>query len=656
MLRKAFSFLLALLFCLPLLASCRGEEKKHVLTLADGGATDYRIVIPADSSRTVERTAEEFARYLKRITRAEFAIVTDSEKPSGREFILGDTCRDEGEAVDREALGEDGFLIRQSGDNILILSGGERGLLYGVYAFLEEYLGVRYWAADMEKIPHAETLVLDSFPDNRQVPFFEIRHNSNAGYDEKSMQWREKLRLNQELNETLEGWNFTDVGVHSLCPLMGWSRSQGYRKQPCLTSEENYQLMLKNALASVKRSPGAEILSISQNDAPLGQFGNCTCDACLAEIEAYGYSGYMLNFVNRMARDVSKEYPDMLFHTFAYYDTIEPPKGGVVPDDNVLVQFCNAGSCMMHSYTAEDPESTSLYPANTVKWLSYLKQWCAIHDHVTIWDYNTNFGSTQTSIPNLTRLWELFQTYRECGVYGIFIQGMSNTGEFDNLRAYLSAKLLWNPAMTYEEYRALISEYLTGYYGAGAEHILTYIDRYSELADGAHPSMYYDAYRILPAKTVTDAEGKTVYDSTVVDELRSYWEAALEAAQTVREKKNVRRSMLPVYHLEVSQRLSVRTKTGEDLTRVRELNELIYETMTEFGIVSYKEGFRLPDEPNLSNSILYWNTPDSEGIFDAQSLKAWQDAHPDTPEAEDGGVIDVTQGQDAAEQAAQQKK
>ena len=61
------------------------------------------------------------------------------------------------------------------------------------------------------------------------------------------------------------------------------------------------------------------------------------------------------------------------------------------------------------------------------------------------------------------------------GVRGLFEQGCYTTrgGEFDELRAWVLAKLLWNPA---DDDRALIREFVDGYYGPAAPWIAEYLN------------------------------------------------------------------------------------------------------------------------------------------------------------------------------------
>ena len=80
---------------------------------------------------------------------------------------------------------------------------------------------------------------------------------------------------------------------------------------------------MKVALEKIRQNPAAGMISISQND----WRGNCQCAKCKAIEEEEGSpSGLLLRFVNAVAADIAKEYPDFLMETLAYQYTRKAPK------------------------------------------------------------------------------------------------------------------------------------------------------------------------------------------------------------------------------------------------------------------------------------------------------------------------------------------
>ena len=71
--------------CLPIYIASAGT-----LTLADKGASAYRIIVSTNAIPSERYAAEELQRYLQKITNAKFPIVTDAESVQSREILLGE--------------------------------------------------------------------------------------------------------------------------------------------------------------------------------------------------------------------------------------------------------------------------------------------------------------------------------------------------------------------------------------------------------------------------------------------------------------------------------------------------------------------------------------------------------------------------------------
>ena len=94
----------------------------------------------------------------------------------------------------------------------------------------------------------------------------------------------------------------------------------------------------------IQEHPEAMIFSVSQND----WRNYCTCEKCrkLAEEEG-SQAGPLLHFVNAIANDVAKDYPDKIIDTLAYQYTRKPPKH-VKPAPNVAIRLCSIECCFTH--------------------------------------------------------------------------------------------------------------------------------------------------------------------------------------------------------------------------------------------------------------------------------------------------------------------
>ncbi|MBQ3140769.1 MAG: hypothetical protein IJC25_02265, partial [Clostridia bacterium] len=123
-----------------------------------------------DAESTALYAAKELRYYLDRMTSASFSIEESGSKAAG--IYLGDAA-----GIDTSELGEDGFRILTEGDRLCI-AGGNRGVIYGVYEFLES-LGCRFFTHNCEKIPTVPELSVGDY-DVRQVPCIEYREHNYA--------------------------------------------------------------------------------------------------------------------------------------------------------------------------------------------------------------------------------------------------------------------------------------------------------------------------------------------------------------------------------------------------------------------------------------------------------------------------------------------
>ena len=404
------------------------------------------------------------------------------------------------------SLGDDAFKITAtlSGDDagMTIVGGNERGVLYGVYKFLEELGGVRYFTPGLETVPTSDITLKDGVV-LEYTPFFESRRmNWNCVGGDADWCVKQGVNTNNaDMNGKYGGAITYGTGlfVHTLAALSEYD-SNGDGKldsgddNPCLTSEEVYQTVLKNLRAALEKEPDVNIVSVSQNDRNV----YCQCENCAASDAYYstsatdptkgGPAGTMLAFVNRLAEELEDEYPNLVIDTLAYNYTQAAPKN-IVPRENVCIRVCSIRVCFMHPMT-ECPDAKG---PNNAQWsrtklfLNDFVDWGKICDRIYVWDYTTNFRYYIAPFSNFGAIRENMRFYHENGVRGMFPQGNSQSisGEFGELRAYLLAKLMWNPYMSEEEYNRHMNEFLEAYYGAGWVYIRQFIDKTTQLVSNA---------------------------------------------------------------------------------------------------------------------------------------------------------------------------
>ena len=144
-----------------------------MFTIANRTMAQAEIIIPKQASAANEFAAHELAKYLEAICGAEFNIFRDdyafSSSPDRYEICIGAVNRPETPSA--EGLKNDGYILRTVGNRLFILGENDRGALYGVYGFLEDVLGCRFFAKGAEKIPNRAVLSFGDLDLTRVSPF-----------------------------------------------------------------------------------------------------------------------------------------------------------------------------------------------------------------------------------------------------------------------------------------------------------------------------------------------------------------------------------------------------------------------------------------------------------------------------------------------------
>jgi hypothetical protein len=470
---------------LCLLAGCQkafgdsgqaGRQKPAAqVEIAENGLAKAVIVIASDAPPSEQHAAAELAGFLQQITGAKFEIASPPAEGQKRILVGPQAAKLAWPDFPSDGLMTDGVVIRMIGNDLVLAGGRPRGTLYAVYTFLEDELGCRWWSSTESAIPKKPTIKVENL-DIRYVPPLEYRES--FWFDAFDGDWavRNKCNGNSErLDEQRGGKHIYEGFVHTFYPLIPpekyfkdhpewFSEINGKRTyehaQLCLTNEEMRKELVKNLKDRLRNNPAATIASVSQND----WHGNCQCANCAPiEKEEDSPAGLMLRFINTVAAEVEQEFPQVAISTLAYQYTRKPPKL-TKPRQNVIVQLCSI-ECSFSKPLADERNKT---------FRDDIVGWSKICNRLYIWDYTTNFRHYVMPHPNLRVLGPNVKFFADHNVKGIFEQGayQSYGAEMAELRAWVLAKLLWNPNL---DGQMLIDEFIDGYYGPAAPHIKEYL-------------------------------------------------------------------------------------------------------------------------------------------------------------------------------------
>lgn len=452
---------------------------------------DQKTVVFVGTAGPAFMAAQELARTLSEITGRAIRCAPPGDSLPENAIVVGPASivRKYLPDLNPDQFGNEEFVLKTVGSRLFIIGGKPRGTMYGVYRFLQDYCGVRWWAPWATTIPSNPKLVIPKL-DRREKPAFEsrdpywrhaidgawARHNySNSQFAQIDDEHGGKLRY-QGFVHTFYGFvppSMIDVHPEWFSLING--KRVNRDAQLCTTNPELRDHIVAEVRKLLRENPGVNILSISQNDC----YNPCQCDKCQALARAEGSeSAPVLALANYVAEKIEKDYPNVAIDTLAYQYTRHAPKT-MRPRANVIVRLCSI-------------ECNFAKPLDDVSNQSFandIKDWSRLTNRLYIWDYVTDFPHYIQPFPNYDVLGPNLRFFAANGVKGVFEEGAYEScgAEMAELRAWVLAQQMWNPKL---DDRKLADEFLAGYYGAASKPIRRYLDLMAAKAAGSNMTIW----------------------------------------------------------------------------------------------------------------------------------------------------------------------
>ena len=519
------------------------------LQIVKNELSPYHIVGSYFADECERYAASQLQKYIYQSTNTLIPYFSDICPKKSDEIIVGYEARNAKEYINENEINmlcDEGFIIRTTDDNNIVICGKtSRGTLYGVYEFLERFLGFRAFTKNIEKIDYVKEFYVEEI-DIIQNPDFEYRDAYFRGAFDG--EFASKIRLNTSVADISreKGSNMKFFSSHhsfeSLLPGKVYFKENpeyyaeidGKRipSQPCLSNPDVVKEMTANLLKTIESNPHAKVFSVAQND----NEDYCRCENCRKIDKQEGSpSGSMITFVNKIAEAVEQKYPDVLIHTFAYRYTRKAPKH-VRPRKNIIVRLCNIEcewSQPFEILAEKDSECQS------AKFIKNIQEWTAICNRVYIWDYAVNFSNYLQPFPNFYQMAENIKFYKKHGIRGVLQQGNFSYGggaAMDELKSYITGKMLWN---TKSDVDVLTDEFLCGVYGNGAPYIKEYIKLVSESVKGYSLTIY-------------DQTDSPYLTDELIEKYNLLFKMAEDAAENDEIKTRIQREHLSIEYLKVT--------------------------------------------------------------------------------------------------------
>nr|MCR4575609.1 DUF4838 domain-containing protein [Lentisphaeria bacterium] len=358
-----------------------------------GQPADTVIVHAADAPESIKLACNELQMYIERQTGVKLPIQDDGGALPKKAILVGKPrflAELPGCQFPEMKLPDDSFRLKTVGER-LVIYGGKRGGMYGVYEILERFGGCRWYSSWCEVVPTLDEFKVPADLDEQQVPAFLMREPFWYDMFNTAQAYRNKCNGNQMRLSEKEGGKVrfgSGLFVHTMDQLIpvkefyethpeyfaeiGGTRRNGY-VQRCLTNPDVLKITTERLLERIRKDPTATMYSVSQNDV----YNFCTCKECNAMAEKYGgQSGLLIWFVNQVAEAVEKEFPNALIETLAYQYTRTPPVN-IKPRHNVVPRLCTI-ECDFSK-----PLDVSKYAQN-VKFVKDIEGWSSMTDKLFI--------------------------------------------------------------------------------------------------------------------------------------------------------------------------------------------------------------------------------------------------------------------------------
>ncbi len=372
------------------------------------------------------------------------------------------------------SLDDEGYAIAVGRGQVILSGGKTRGVMNSVYALLEEDLGCRFYANDSIRVPRTHTLVIAPVA-RRYIPQLKIRDPFYACAFDPVWSLRNRANApNAAVPEEQGGHaDYDGMFVHTAAQILPPDKyfkdhpdyfaqqADGTRTtaQLCATDPEVVKIAIDYVSKVLRDNPHTEILSVSKNDCQV----SCLCERCKKLRDAEGSDmANQLFLVNQVAAAIEPEHPSVVIDTLAYLETIQVPKT-VRPRKNVAIRLCNdsVGAWSRPFTPAEQCDVAKLAGA-----------WGAVHNRIYIWDYNVNFSHYLAPMPNLDVMAANIRFWIRNHAEGVMLQGgYQGPAERDQLKCWVTAKLLWNPSW---DEKALARDFIRGHYGQAAPALEEY--------------------------------------------------------------------------------------------------------------------------------------------------------------------------------------
>lgn len=378
---------------------------------------------------------------------------------------------------DVEDLKDDGFTIKTVGNTYYVLAKTEYGILYGVYAFLEQLCGVKVYGVDEIKTGKANFKPLNI----TENPTFDFRERPWLFWSKYNKTFHTRLRLHEPYWLTPYHSTFVVLPPKEYrFEHPDWYAGSG--QQICFTNDDAFEEYAKNSLAIVDKFKSAKartaLMMVGQEDTN----GYCECAKCKEHYEKYGgVSGVIMRFVNKLAKRINEYVEENMPEktvkcvAFSYGKTAIPPVDenlnpvheSVCAEKGVGIFYAPLGANWSKPLCDEEWNKDTARSFEAYKKLGY---------EAYLWPYDSVFDDELLFFSEYHNVKTDFLAFRD--MRSILVLDMGHKSHFiafDEMSNYVRSQLMWNVDLSVE---ALVAEFMENYYKESMPQVKQYFEEY----------------------------------------------------------------------------------------------------------------------------------------------------------------------------------
>jgi hypothetical protein len=422
-------------------------------------------IVVAEAATPQERTA---AAYLRAELAQRFGTKADIRDKTGCQpaIRIGAAALRDGfvEPVELAGIGADGFVIRNSGTQIVVAGGGPAGTVFGIYELMRR-MGFRFYPWEFgngivvfRPLPGGRLPVLNE----RQQPFFRHRDIGSGGDGPRYGVTIREFSLadlkfaNADPEFKSGGWINWDHTAGWLVPMTRYGDRNGlfpernagemgaiptHKVGVCMCHPDAAPTATGRMLEWIGRQPERHYFAVADGDVARPR-----CPACetLDPLPDY-YTDRLLSWVNAVATTAGARHPDKTFFTLAYLGTVKPPATAALARNAIVVYAPWYWNSRSSSAVGLEHAVNMIAAEEFTDWTRQFPGQIGIYDYP-----GTNVFGTATRI----------REYARRDVRWIYFNGWKG-----DLLRWVAARLTWDPTVTTD---SLVDEFVGPYYGPAA--------------------------------------------------------------------------------------------------------------------------------------------------------------------------------------------